>query len=91
MLSGQSKEAFGFGQRHPLTKQITSAIRFHINDLSTADLTHHSFERRRSSYPAAKSDIIIYDPEGTPVVRGREFSEGGHSVVFWREDQPSLT
>lgn len=87
LLSGQSREEFGFGQRHPVSKQIAEGIRFHLDGMAKTDFAEYTFERRRSNYPTAKSDIVVYDPSGISVIRGREFSEGGHSLVFWRDEE----
>ena len=81
-FSGQSPEAFGGGERFPLTKDMVRNIREHIAALQRTDMSGYSFERRHSSYPGAKSDLIIYDGNKTPVLQGREVS-GSHSLSFW--------
>jgi hypothetical protein len=80
-LSGQTKQEFGFGQRFPLTKSMTQVIRRHFSELEKKDLSSYTFERRRSSYPDTKSDLIIYDSDSKPVLNGREASDG--RVSFW--------
>ena len=80
-LSGQSFEVFGEGVRVPLSKELTHEIRRHIVELSRKDLTGFTFERRRSVFPQAKSDIVIYDATGTAVLNGREMQGGDTS--FW--------
>jgi len=79
-FNGQTQEAFGLGQRTALTSSLRKDIRRHIANLSGADLTGYTYERRRSDYPQAKSDLVIYDPTGKPVLDGRELSGG---VSFW--------
>ena len=82
-FSGQTQEAFGEGQKFPLSKAITKEIRRHSAVLSGAELTGYTFERRHSDYPGAKSDIVIYDPSGKGVLDGREMNNG--EVSFWEK------
>ena len=82
-FSGQTQEAFGIGQQHPLTKPIMKEVRRHIAVLSGADLTGYTFERRHSDYPSAKSDIVVYNPSGKPILDGREMSNG--ELSFWEK------
>ena len=77
---GQKEEAFGFGQRYPLTKQMAASLRRHSNQLVKADLTGYKFERRHSDYTDANADLVIYDPNDKAVFHGREMG-GGFS--FW--------
>ena len=81
-FSGQSFEAFGTGQRFPLSKELSHEIRRHIVQLSRMDLAGYTYERRRSEYPQAKSDIVVYDPDGKIVLNGREM-QGGGDLSFW--------
>jgi hypothetical protein len=80
LLSGQTKEQFGEGQRHLLTKDMTVQLRRHIAVLRNTDISGYKFERRHSSYPGAKSDIVIYDAGDKPAFFGREMD--GH-LSFW--------
>ena len=80
-LSGQTREQFGFGQRYPLTKQMMATIRRHTPALAKTDMSGYSFERRRSTRSDRKSDIVIYDERGQPVLNGTE-SQGGE-MTFW--------
>ena len=82
-FSGQTQEAFGYGEKYPLSKPITKEIRRHIAILSGADLTGYTFERRHSDYPGAKSDIVIYDPSGKSTLNGREMDNG--ELSFWEK------
>ena len=82
-FSGQSFEEFGEGRRFPLSKAVEHEIRRHVLELSTADLTGYTYERRRSDFVLAKSDIVIYDPSGKHVLEGREMARGGYS--FWQK------
>ena len=79
-LGGQRQEAFGLGQRFPLTKGMISAVRGHITGPLSADLSRYTFERRDSSYPDSKSDLIFYDRQDKPVLHAREFQNGLMSV-----------
>ena len=83
IFSGQTQEAFGYGQKYPLSKSLTKEIRRHIAVLSGADLSGFTFERRHSDYPGAKSDIVIYDASGNIKLNGREMNSG--EVSFWEK------
>jgi hypothetical protein len=81
-MSGQTQEAFGSGQRFPITKDLIRTIREHMNELYGVDLSQYKFERRHSDYPHSKSDLVIYDTEGSVVFHGRESDDG--RVAVWR-------
>ncbi len=85
-MSGQSREAFGMGHRFPLSKSMTYNVRQHIATLQNTDMTGYSFERRPSTYPGAKSDIIVYDAEQKPVCQGREVGDS-RAFSFWPLDK----
>jgi len=72
MFSGQTREEFGEGQRHPLTKQMEKSIRRHIAGLRNTDLSAYEYERRHSEQKDAKSDLVIYDEAKNPVLFGRD-------------------
>ena len=82
-MSGQTKEEFGFGERHPLDPKIRKSINFYMNSLTNKDLEGWTFERRRSEYPGAKSDLVVYNAEGKVVLNGREFEGGSNKTAFW--------
>lgn len=81
-FSGQTKEEFGEGEQFPLTKGLIQGIRDHMSDLRRTDLSKFTYERRHSSYPDAKSDLVIYNPDREAVLHGRENRDG--RVSFWR-------
>ena len=79
-MNGQTPEKFGMGQRFPLTKPMVKSIKLHIVNLQDTDLTAYTYERKRSDYATAKSDLVIYNGEGETVLHGRE-SDG--PLNFW--------
>ena len=79
-MSGQTKEEFGFGQQFPLTKSMMQVVRRHMSEHRSTDLTKYTFERRHSDYKDTKSDLVIYDANGKPVLHGREGSDGNLSI-----------
>ena len=79
-MSGQTSEAFGEGERFPVNKQMIITIKRHITDLKDTDITAYTFERRRSDYKGAKSDLVIYDGEQRAVLHGREPESGPISI-----------
>jgi hypothetical protein len=80
LVSRQPQEEFGLGERFPITKAMSVSIKRHMNGLSKADLSGYTFERRRSEYHDAKSDLVIYNPADKPVLNGREI---GGRLSFW--------
>src|SRR5215204_6380536 len=79
-MSGQTLEAFGEGERFPVNKQMILTIKRHVADLKDADLTGYTFERRRSDYKGAKSDLVIYNDTQQAVLHGREPESGPISI-----------
>jgi hypothetical protein len=79
-MSGQTSEAFGEGERFPVNKQMILTIKRHVVDLKDTDITAYSFERRRSDYKGAKSDLIIYNENKQPILHGREPESGPISI-----------
>lgn len=79
-LNGQTTEAFGEGQRYPVTKSMVKSIKNHMVSLRNTDIDGYTFERRRSDYKDAQSDLVIYDDEGHIVLHGRDW---GHQASFW--------
>jgi hypothetical protein len=79
-INGQTGEAFGEGQQFPVTKQMVASIQRHMPALKDADLSSYTFERRRSDYAGAKSDLVIYNDRKLPVLHGRELASGPISV-----------
>ena len=80
-LFGGSQADFGAGETRPLTKGIQTEVRRHIAVLASADLSAYTFERRRSDYPHARSDLVVYDGAKTAVLDGRELDSG--EISFW--------
>jgi hypothetical protein len=79
-MSGQTSEAFGEGERFPVNKQMILTIKRHVTDLKDTDITGYTFERRRSDYKGAKSDLVIYNDTQQPVLQGREPDSGPISI-----------
>ena len=79
-MNHQTQEAFGDGARFPVNKQMIVAIKRHMVGLKDEDFAGYTFERRRSDYRDAKSDLVVYNAEKLPVLHGREF---GNSTSFW--------
>jgi hypothetical protein len=79
-MNGQTAEAFGEGQQFPLTKPMITSIQRHMPALKDTDLSSYTFERRRSDYAGAKSDLVIYNDSKQPVLHGRELNSGPISV-----------
>ncbi len=82
-MNGQSAEQFGSGERHPIDASMRKSLNLYMNQLTKADLSAYTFERRRSDYDGAKSDLVVYDASGTAVIHGREFDSGSPRLTFW--------
>ena len=82
MMNGQTREAFGLGERHPLTKAMKKSIKRHVLGLHRADLSGYAFERRPSSQHDAKSDIVVYDGAQKQVLFGRDMYG---ATSFWEQ------
>jgi hypothetical protein len=59
---------------------MVKSLQRHEIALRMVDLRPYTFERRRSEYLGAKSDLIVYDAEGRAVMHGREFDG---ALSFW--------
>jgi hypothetical protein len=81
-FSGQSREEFGEGQRHPLSKTLEKSIRRNVASLRGADLSGYQFERRPSEQKDAKSDLVIYNENQKPVLFGRDMYG---DTSFWEK------
>jgi hypothetical protein len=79
-LPGQAEDSMAEGQPAPLTKRMEAAIRGHLTWYKNTDLSAYTFERKRSEYAAARSDLVIYNENKQPVMHGRELSNGPVSV-----------
>ena len=73
-------QAFGEGERSPVDKQMIITIKRHVVDLKDTDISGYTFERRKSSYKGAKSDLVIYNETKQPILHGREPESGPISV-----------
>ena len=79
-FNGQTTAAFGEGQRRTVTKSMVKSIKNHLPGLRDTDIDGYTFERRRSDYKDAQSDLVVYDNDGHPAIHGRDF---GHLISFW--------
>ena len=68
--------------RQPLTSRLNRAIRAQFTEFERADLSRFTFEKKRSTYKDASSDLFIYRGDGRLACRGREF---GNQLFFWQE------
>jgi len=69
------------GKREGLSSNLAKSVRFHFNKYSATDLATFSVERLKTTYPKAKSDLVIFDSQGIAVMKGREF--GGGQTSLW--------
>jgi hypothetical protein len=79
-MNHQTEEAFGEGARTLVDKKMILAIKRHMVGLKNEDITGYTVERRRSDFFGARSDLVIYNAQGTPVLHGREFNGGPISI-----------
>ena len=72
---------FGAGNRSPLSRTIRSQLRSNFPSRDSRDFADYSFESRKSHFPGAKQDLVIFDSQGKPTFQGRLTNERRFS--FW--------
>ena len=68
-------------KREHISPDMTRALGFHLR-LTGDYIASLTVEKRKSAYPNAKLDYLIFDKDGTAVIEGRQF--GGGAVSYWR-------
>ncbi len=72
---------FGEGRRRPLSSHLRSALRRSFPNRDWSEIARYSYEERRSRFPGARADVVVYDEAGRSILRGRKPLEGG--IAFW--------
>jgi hypothetical protein len=67
--------------RERLSSNLVKSVKFHFSNFSPEQIAGFTVQRSKSSYPHAKTDLIIFDGSGTAVIKGREF--GGRQTTLW--------
>jgi hypothetical protein len=70
-------------QRHQLPARMAKEVRYQIQGLSRSDLATHTYEQTKSLFKDAKNDLLIFDPAGKLILRGRDF---GDRTFYWSAD-----
>jgi hypothetical protein len=78
-------------KRENMNLQVETAIRRNIVDVARQDLSGYTFEKRKTRYPNAKYDLLIFDPNGKAVIEGREFTSRDVSLWLRRESAPTIS
>ena len=60
-----------------LAKQIQSQF----TQFAHTDMTAFTFEKSKSDFYGAKTDLAVFNPEGKLVINGRDF---GDRTFFWQ-------
>lgn len=68
-------------KRERLSSNLLKQVQFHFHKFTSAELAAFTVERQKTSYPKAKSDLMIFNGEGLAVLKGREFS--GSQISLW--------
>ncbi len=68
-------------KREKLSSNLVKSVKFHFNGFSAADIAGFQVERTKSDYPSARSELVIFNKDGTAVIKGREF--GGNQTSLW--------
>jgi hypothetical protein len=66
--------------RENLPGKLAKEIQYQIQGLSRKDLSAYTYDHVKSSFKDAKTDLSVYDNDGTMVLRGRGF---GDRTFFW--------
>ena len=56
-------------------------VQLQFSAFSKTDMTAYTFEKKKSQFRDAKSDLSVFDGEGTLQLLGREF---GSRTFFWQ-------
>jgi hypothetical protein len=63
-----------------LPGKLAKEIQYQIQGLSRKDLSAYTYDHVKSAFKDAKTDLSVYDNDGTLVLRGRGF---GDRTFFW--------
>ena len=67
--------------RHPFPPKLARQIQSQFSQFATTDLSGYTFERVKTDFYSAKSDLHIFNPDGKMVLMGRDF---GDRTFFWQ-------
>jgi hypothetical protein len=67
--------------RTTLPVKLARQVQSQFTAFSNTDMTAYTFEKSKSDFKDARSDLSIYDVEGTLKLFGRDF---GDRTFFWQ-------
>ncbi len=69
------------GNREKLSSNLVKSLKQHFQQLADPNVATYTVERQKTTFPKAKSDLVIFNSAGTVVIKGREF--GGGQTSLW--------
>jgi hypothetical protein len=67
--------------RQPLPQKLATQVRSQFTFLEGKDLTSYTYERAKSNFTGARTDLTVFNPDGKLVLNGRDF---GDHTFFWQ-------
>lgn len=67
--------------RSAFPEKLAKQVQSQFTRFSSSDLSAFTFERKKSDFYGAKTDLTIFDSDGNHVLAGRDF---GDRVFFWQ-------
>jgi hypothetical protein len=67
--------------RLPFPDKLAKQVQSQFSQFSGKDMSAFTFNTNKSEFRGARTDLHIYNPEGTLVLQGRDF---GDRTFFWQ-------
>jgi hypothetical protein len=67
--------------RGAFPEKLAKQVQAQISQFAGTDMRAFTFEKKKSDFSGAKSDLSIYNPDGKLVLAGRDF---GDRTFFWQ-------
>jgi hypothetical protein len=68
-------------ERKIFPAKLGKQVRSQFTQFTRTDMSAYTFEKVRSDFKTAKTDLTVFDLEGKPVLLGRDF---GDRIFFWQ-------
>jgi hypothetical protein len=81
----KGKEAMSQEHKNAVRKSFPSKfarqVQSQFTQFTRTDMTAYTFERTKSEFKSAKTDLSVFNTDGKLVLLGREF---GNRIFFWQ-------
>lgn len=61
--------------------KLAEQVKAQFSQFAATDMAQYTYQRSKSDFYGAKTDLTIYNPEGKHVLTGRDF---GDRTFFWQ-------